>query len=44
MCPGEGCTYCAYGLLCRKDAFKPLVRAQQSSGYARLKEARHYES
>lgn len=44
MCPGEICTYCPYHLLCRKDAFKPLLRAQKSAQHAALEEARHYDA
>ncbi len=44
MCPGEICTYCPYHLLCRKDAFKPLLRAQKSAQHALLEEARRYDA
>ncbi len=44
MCPGEICTYCPYHLLCRKDAFKPLLRAQKSAQHASLEEARRYDA
>lgn len=43
MCPGEACAYCPYHLLCRKDAFKPLLRAQKSALRASLEEARRYD-
>ena len=44
MCPGEACMYCPYYLLCRKDAFKPLLRAQKSTQRAALEEARRYDA
>jgi ATP-dependent helicase/nuclease subunit B len=44
ICPGEVCTYCPYKLLCRKDAFKPLLRAQRSALYKSLEEAKHYDA
>lgn len=44
MCPGEICMYCPYHLLCRKDAFKPLLRAQKSAQRAALEEARRYDA
>lgn len=44
MCPGEACAYCPYHLLCRKDAFKPLLRAQKSALCAALEEARRYDA
>ena len=44
MCPGEACMYCPYHLLCRKDAFKPLLRAQKSAQRAALEEARRYDA
>lgn len=44
MCPGEICTYCPYHLMCRKDAFKPLLRAQKSACYSSLEEARRYDA
>lgn len=44
MCPGEICTYCPYHLLCRKDAFKPLLRAQKSAQRLSLAEARRYDA
>ncbi len=43
MCPGEACMYCPYHLLCRKDAFKPLLRAQKSALHVALEEARRYD-
>lgn len=44
MCPGEVCTYCPYHLLCRKEAFKPLLRAQKSAQRLSLEEARRYDA
>lgn len=44
MCPGDGCKYCPYQLLCRKDAFKSLLRAQKSALYSSLEEARRYDA
>lgn len=38
--PSDLCTYCPYALLCRKDAFKPLLRARKSAAYKALEEAR----
>lgn len=43
MCPGKTCKYCPYHLLCRKDAFKPLLRAQKSVQHTSLEEARRYD-
>ncbi len=40
MNPSELCTYCPYTLLCRKDAFKPLLRARKSAQAHALEEAR----
>ena len=40
ICPSDLCTYCPYGQLCRKDAFKPLLRARQSQAFATLEELR----
>lgn len=44
MNPGEACAYCPYSLLCRKDAFHPLLRAQKSALSASLEEARRYDA
>ncbi len=41
ICPSDLCAYCPYHLLCRKDAFKPLVRAQKSVQAHHLQEVRH---
>ena len=38
--PSDLCTYCSYGMLCRKDAFKPLLRARKSAQLRALEEAR----
>lgn len=38
--PSEACAYCPYGLLCRKDAFKSLLRARKSAPATALEEAR----
>ena len=38
ICPSDLCTYCPYSQLCRKDAFKPLLRARQSQTFATLEE------
>ncbi len=38
--PSELCAYCPYGLLCRRDAFVPLMRARKSVASVRLEEAR----
>ena len=40
MSPSELCMYCPYGMLCRKDAFKPLLRARKSAQLRALEEAR----
>ncbi len=40
ICPSDLCAYCPYGQLCRKDAFKPLLRARQSQAFATLEELR----
>ncbi len=40
MNPSDKCRYCPYGLLCRKDAFKPLLRARKSKPFAKLEEVR----
>ncbi len=40
MNPSELCTYCPYGMLCRKDAFKPLLRARKSAQLRSLEETR----
>ncbi len=40
MNPSVLCTYCPYGLLCRKDAFKPLLRVRKSAQLRALEEAR----
>lgn len=38
--PSKNCKYCPYSPLCRKDSFKPLLRAQKSTQLASLEEAR----
>ncbi len=38
--PSASCTYCPYGLLCRRDAFKTLLRARKSRACQELQEAR----
>ena len=38
--PSDLCTYCPYSMLCRKDAFKPLLRARKSTQARTLEEAR----
>ncbi|MBP5617142.1 MAG: exodeoxyribonuclease V subunit gamma [Elusimicrobiaceae bacterium] len=38
--PSSACTYCPYGLLCRRDAFKTLLRARKSRACQELEEAR----
>ncbi len=40
MSPSDLCTYCPYAMLCRKDAFKPLLRARKSAQARALEEAR----
>ena len=39
--PSELCAYCPYRMLCRKEAFKPLLRARKSAQARALEEARH---
>lgn len=41
ICPSDLCSYCPYAMLCRKDAFKPLLRAQKSALAKELQEQRH---
>ncbi|MBP5404301.1 MAG: exodeoxyribonuclease V subunit gamma [Elusimicrobiaceae bacterium] len=41
MRPSDKCRYCPYGLLCRKDAFKSLLRARKSKPFVQLEEVRH---
>jgi ATP-dependent helicase/DNAse subunit B len=38
--PSDLCAYCPYSMLCRKDAFKPLLRARKSAQQRALEEAR----
>ena len=38
--PSDGCTYCPYALLCRRDAFKCLQRARKNKAFEQLEEAR----
>ncbi|MBR2082331.1 MAG: exodeoxyribonuclease V subunit gamma [Elusimicrobiaceae bacterium] len=40
MCPSDLCKYCPYTLLCRKDAFRPLLRSRKSAQLRALEEAR----
>ncbi len=40
ICPSQLCAYCPYAMLCRKDAFHPLLRAQKSVQVHALQEAR----
>lgn len=39
--PSGACKYCPYGMLCRKDAFRPLLRARNSRVSNSLQEMRH---
>lgn len=38
--PSDACAYCPYALLCRRDAFKPLLRARKNPPAVALEEAR----
>lgn len=38
--PSDLCAYCPYSMLCRKDAFKPLLRSRKSAQARTLEEAR----
>lgn len=38
--PGEHCQYCPYAAVCRKDAFRPLLRAKHSPQFRMLEEAK----
>ena len=38
--PGEHCTYCPYGAICRKDSFRSRARAQHSTLAHALQEAK----
>lgn len=40
MNPSDLCMYCPYSMLCRKDAFKPLLRVRKSAQLRALEEAR----
>lgn len=38
--PGDHCQYCPYAAVCRKDAFRPLLRAKHSPYFRKLEEAK----
>lgn len=41
LCPSDLCGYCPYAAICRKDAFKCLMRARKSAESRKLEEVRH---
>ncbi len=40
LCPSDGCKYCPYAAICRRDSFKSLLRARKSAAGQMLEEAR----
>jgi len=32
------CDYCPFASICRRDAFRPLMRARKSDGHKKIKE------
>ena len=40
LCPSDGCKYCPYAAICRRDSFKSLLRARKSAACQALEEAR----
>ena len=38
--PGEHCQYCPYAAVCRKDAYRTLLRAKHAPAARKLQEAK----
>ena len=38
--PGEHCQYCPYAAICRKDAYRTLLRAKHAPAERQLQEAK----